>query len=209
MDIKVIIKSLGINFWLAIGINDIVIPLIVLLIKLNSTEANVTQGIMTLTQMFTPFLAGFLTYIYLEKYINTKGNECLYVGEKCKLSEVIRLFFVYIVSNTPFFLWYGSMGKKYVYEWIHIVIISFVFISAAYSLSYLLKSTSLAIIPAFLYQLASVTMLNDAMRKISFYEGISGMKLSKLTTRYNYFMVVAILMMVLGKWLNQKYEDYR
>lgn len=112
MGIKIIMKSLGVYFWIPILINDIIIPLIVLFIKINRSAYNVAQGVMILTQMFTPFLAAFWTYIYLEKYIDMKGNECLYIVRKNKLPEIISLFFTYIITNTIFFVWYGSMGKN-------------------------------------------------------------------------------------------------
>lgn len=208
MGIKMIIKSLGVNFWIPILINDIVIPLIVLLIKINGTSENAAQGVMILCQMFTPFFAAFWTYMYLEKYIDIKGNECLYIVRKSKLSEIMRLFLLYIITNTIFFSLYVCMGKKCFFEWIHIVIVSFLFVSAAYCLSYLLKSISLAIIPSFIYLLASVTGLNAALNKISFYEGGAGMRPSQLYTRYSYFMVVAIVIAIIGKKLNENYENY-
>jgi len=51
MGIKIIMRSLGVYFWIPILINDIIIPLFVLLIKINGTEENVTQGVMILSQM--------------------------------------------------------------------------------------------------------------------------------------------------------------
>lgn len=208
MGIKIIMKSLGVNFWISILINDIIIPLIVLLIKINGTPENVEQGVMTLCQMFTPFLAAFWTYMYLEKYIDMKGNECLYIVRKNKWPEVMKLFLLYIITNTIFFSWYACMGKKYFYEWIHIVIVSFLLVSIAYCLSYLLKSISLAMIPTFIYLLASVTGLNAVLNKISFYEGTTGMQPSQLCTRYNYFMVAAIVIAIIGNKLNKNYENY-
>ena len=208
MGIKIIMRSLGVYFWIPILINDIIIPSFVLLIKLNGTEENVTQGVMILSQMFTPFLSAFWTYMYLEKYIDMKGNECFYIVRKNKWPEIMWLLFLYVVTNTIPFGWYISMGKKYFYEWIHIVIICFLFVSAAYCLSYLLKSISLAMIPSFIYLLASVTGLNDALKKISFYESNTGMEPSKLLTRYNYFIVAAIVIAVIGRKLNDNYENY-
>lgn len=208
MGIKIIMKSLGGYFWVPILINDIIIPFIVLLIKINGTEENVTQWVMILSQMFTPFLAAFWAYMYLEKYIDIKGNECFYIVHKNKWPEIMRLFLIYIITNTISFGWYVSLEKKYFYEWVHIVIVSFLFVSAAYCLSYLLKSISLAMIPSFIYLLASITGLNDAMKKISFYEGNMGMEPSQLLTRYNYFIVIAIVIAVIGKKLNENYENY-
>ena len=99
------------------------------------------------------------------------------------------------------------MLKRFFYEWIHIVIISFLFVSTAYCFCYLLKSVSLAMIPSFIYLLASVTGLNEAFHKISFYES-TGMKISQLCTRYNYFIIISIVMIIIGKTLNERYENY-
>ena len=100
MGIKIIMRSLGVYFWIPILINDIIIPLFVLLIKINGTEENVTQGVMILSQMFTPFLSAFWTYMYLEKYIDMKGNECFYIVRKNKWPEIMWLLFLYVVTNT-------------------------------------------------------------------------------------------------------------
>lgn len=106
MGIKIIIKSLGRFVWIPIIINDIIIPLIILFIKINGTLDHVETGIMMLTQMFTPFLAVFWIYLHLLKYIDSKGNENFYLKERNKLLEVVKLTVVYIITNTPFFIWY-------------------------------------------------------------------------------------------------------
>lgn len=207
MDIKISIKSMGFYFLIPILINDVIIPLIIFLIKINGTTDNVEQGVMILTQMFTPFLASFWVYMHLVKYIDAKGNENFYINNRNKWGEVLKLYLLYIFTNTIFFIWYASMGKQYFVEWIHIVIVSFFFVTAAYFLSYLFRSISLALIPTFIYMLASVTGLNDYLNKISFYES-TGMRLSQLFTRYNYFLILAIVFAVLGSLLNKYYEEY-
>lgn len=97
--------------------------------------------------------------------------------------------------------------KKYYLEWIHIVIMSFVFVAASYFFCYLLKSISLAIIPSFIYMMATVTEINPKLSLISYFE-YSGMTMDQLFSKYNYFLVVAIIFMIFGLLLNKHYDDY-
>ncbi|MBQ5560649.1 MAG: hypothetical protein IIT46_12895 [Lachnospiraceae bacterium] len=207
MGIKIIIKSLGRFVWIPIIINDIIIPLIILFIKINGTLDHVKTGIMMLTQMFTPFLAVFWIYLHLLKYIDSKGNENFYLKERNKLLEVVKLTVVYIITNTPFFIWYYLINRAYIYEWIHIIIMSIFFGMGAYFFSYLFKSISLGMIPSFIYALSSITGLNEFMYKISYYES-SGMKAGQLTEKYFYFLLIAFLFAGIGEILNKYYTEY-
>lgn len=207
MDIKISIKSMGILFGIPILINDIIIPFLILLISINGSDYNLDQGVYMITQMFTPFLACFWTYLHLSKYIDTKGNESFYIVHRNKWGEVLKLYILYIVTNTPFFIWYVSINQKYALEWVHIAIMSFVFVTAAYFFCYLFKSISLALIPTFIYLIASITELNQFFSKFSFY-AYNGMTKAQLFSKYKYFLIAAILFAVLGNLLNKRYDDY-
>ncbi|MBE5957596.1 MAG: hypothetical protein E7254_01870 [Lachnospiraceae bacterium] len=207
MDIKIIIKSMGSAFFIPFIINDVVIPLIVLGVKLNGSEYNVDQSVYMTTQMFTPFLASLWIYLHLTKYIDVKGNENYYIKNRSKLSEVLKLYVVYIATNTIFFVWYSSINKKYILEWLHIIIMSFVFVAAAYFFSYLFRSISLALIPSFLYLIATITELNPTFSKISFYE-YDGMTDNQLFSKYILFVIIAIFLMGIGNILNKNFREY-
>lgn len=207
MDLKISIKSMGKAFYIPLIINDVIIPLVIWIINENGSDYNLDQGVYMITQMFTPFLASFWIYLHLIKYVDMKGNESFYIKNRNKCGEVLKLFVLYIITNTPFFLWYTSLNKKYALEWVHIVIVSFLFASAAYFLSFMLKSISLALIPSFIYMLASVTELNPLLNKISFFE-YEGMTSSQITSRYSYFVIVAIMFISFGEILNKHHKQY-
>lgn len=207
MDIKIMVKSMGIAFFVPIIINSIIIPLAILVIRINGTSYNLDQGVYMITQMFTPFLASFWIYLHMTQYVDIKGNENYYIKNRSKMMEIIKLYLLYIFTNTPLFIWYISLKKKYALEWVHIIILSFVFVSFAYFFCYLLNSISLALIPSFLYLLISMTELNPAFKKISFYE-YEGMSGNQLFSKYCYFLIVAIVVMGIGNILNRHYEEY-
>lgn len=207
MDIKISIKSMGQYFMIPLLINDVLLPFVILLIKTYGSKYNLDQGVYLLNQMFVPFLAGFWVFLHMTKYIDAKGNECYYIAKRNKLPDVLKLFVLYILLNTPFFIWYCSLDAKYFMEWVHIVIMSFVFVSAAYCGCYVFKSISLALIFPFLYLVASVTGLSSVLNKYSFYE-YDGMSGGQLLNKYKIFMIVAILFLIIGNKLNHRYEDY-
>lgn len=207
MDIKISIRSMGVYFIIPFLINDIMVPFFILLIRIYGSAYNLDQGVYIINQMFTPFLAAFWIYLHMTKYIDAKGNELFYLVQRNKLSDVVKLYLLYMVTNTPFFVWYINMNKKYALEWLHITIVALLFVSSAYFFCYLFKSISLALIPSFIYLIASVTGLNDFLKKISFYE-TTGMKKTQIFTKYIYFLAIAFIFIMLGNILNKRYEDY-
>lgn len=112
MDFKINVKSLGLFLFIPIIFNDVIIPLIILLINMYGSDYNLDQGVYMITQMFTPFLATFWIYMHMTKYIDTKGNECFYIKNKSKMVEILQLYLLYVVTNTPFFVWYISLKKN-------------------------------------------------------------------------------------------------
>ena len=208
MDLKTSIKSMGIRFWIPIFINDILIPLAILYIKRVGNYDNLEQGINTLTQMFTPFLASFWIFLQLSKYVDEDGNEIFFINERVKLYEVIKLYVFYIATNTVFFLWYCRMGQNFFLEWIHIVIISFLFVAASYFFVFLFYSISLAIIPLFFYLIASIIGLNETLSKISYYE-VFGVSIKSLQNRYSYFAIASLVFLISGMIINKYREKYK
>ena len=198
---------MGLAFIIPLIINNVIIPLAILAIKLNGTTYNLDQGVYMITQMFTPFLASFWIYLHMTQYVDIKGNENFYIKNRSKLVEVIKLYVLYVLTNTPFFIWYVSLKKKYALEWVHIIVVSFVFVAFAYFFCYLLGSISIALIPSFLYLLATITELSPALKKISFYE-YDGMSSNQMFSKYCYFLIVAIVVMGIGNILNRHYEEY-
>ena len=116
MDIKVSIKAMGKLFWIPIIVNDILIPCVMFLLSVKCKHDVLIDAGMLLIQMFTPFLAAFWIFIHLMKYIEEKGNENFYLVNRNKLSEIIKLCILYIITNTIFFVWYIRMDKYFMYE---------------------------------------------------------------------------------------------
>lgn len=207
MGIKINVKAIKVTFLISILFNDIIIPLIVFAVVKKGNEYNIEQAVNMMTQMFTPFLGAFCVFMHLTKYIDAKDNEIYFVNKKNKWNEVFRLYLVYIISNTVFFLWYGTLNKKFLVEWLHIVIMCFVFVTAAYCLSFAFRSISLAIIPCFIYVMFSITEVNSVLHKISYYD-VSGMTMGQLSTKYVYFLFAAVVFAVVGNILNNRYCSY-
>ena len=207
MDIKVSIKAMGKLFWIPIIVNDILIPCVMFLLSVKCKHDVLIDAGMLLIQMFTPFLAAFWIFIHLMKYIEEKGNENFYLVNRNKLSEIIKLCILYIITNTIFFVWYIRMDKYFMYEWIHIMIMSFVFAMGAYVLSYAIKIISMATVPLFIYMISSVTGLNDLLSRISFYE-YRGVSAELLISKYSYFIVAGIIMAAMGSYFNNRFCKY-
>lgn len=207
MGVKMSAKSMGISFFIPLCFNDILIPIIVFLMAKNGTEYNVRQAIDMLTQMFTPFLGAFWVCMHMVKYIDSKDNEIYFVRKRNKWKEILSLYLLYIMLNTYNFIWYIMLNKIFVLEWLHIVIMSFFFMTVAYLFCFLFRSVSLAIVPCFLYVMISVTKTNSFFCKISFYE-VNSINLERLFSKYSYFLVAAILLSVVGNIINNHYKSY-
>lgn len=207
MGIKISIKSMGVSFYIPMIFNSVLIPLIVFLVARTGNEYNITFAVNVLTQMFTPFLGSFIVCMHMTKYIDTRGNEIYFVLNKNKWHEVMKLFIVYILTNTFWFAAYMLLDRSFGFEWLHIIIVTFLFMSASYCFCFLFRSVSLASIPSFLYTIYSVVGLKNLGGNFSYYEQ-AGMGAEKLLSKYVYFIVAAIVVISIGNALNNSYDKY-
>ncbi len=207
MDFKIGVKSLGKSFFVPIIINSLLIPIIVFMAARTGSAYNTSFAVNVLTQMFTPFLGAFVVCMYMVKYIDMSGNEIYFVVNKNKCREILSLFVVYIVTNTIWFAAYMLINKKFGFEWLHIIIVTFLYMMAAYCLCFLFKSVSLASIPSFLYTIYSVVGLEALGNKLSYYEH-NGMSPAKFFSKYIYFVIAAIVVMCIGSIINNLYDSY-
>lgn len=207
MGIKISIKSMGMSFYIPIIFNCLLIPLIVFFVARTGNEYNIAFAVNVLTQMFTPFFGSFIVCMHMSKYIDTKGNEIYFVLNKNKSHEIMKLFLVYIMTNTCWFSAYMLLDRSFGLEWLHIIIVTFLFVSATYCFCFLFRSVSLASIPSFLYTIYSVVGLKYLGKKFSYYEQ-TGMEAENLLSKYVYFIIVAIVLMSIGNALNDSYDKY-
>lgn len=119
----------------------------------------------------------------------------------------MKLFLVYIMTNTCWFAAYMLLDRSFGLEWLHIIIVTFLFVSATYCFCFLFRSVSLASIPGFLYTIYSVVGLKYLGKKFSYYEQ-TGMEAEKLSSKYVYFIIAAIVLMSIGNALNDSYDKY-
>lgn len=207
MGVKMIIKSVKTFFFTTIIINGLIIPFIIFFITKTGNKYNVIFAVNLLTQMFTPLLASFLVCMHMSKYIDYRGNEIYYIVNKNKRNEVIKLFLSYIVCNSFPFLFYIKLNKNLGVEWIHIVIITWLFMSGSYFFCYLFRSVSLSVIPSFFYAIYSIVGFSFLGNNISYYE-FEGLTIENLTSKYIYFIIVSIFIFILGSVLNDFYDKY-
>ncbi|MCR5203000.1 MAG: hypothetical protein K6D02_07945 [Lachnospiraceae bacterium] len=207
MDIKISVKTLGKSFLVPILFNSILIPIIVIMVAKTQNEYNLLFSANVMTQMFTPFLGSFVVFTYMSKYIDTRGNEIYFVVNKNKSSEILKLYCIYIITNTFWFIVYSCLNKKFALEWVHIIILTFFYMVATYFLCFWFKSVSLASIPIFLYTIYSIVGLEAFNSKLSYYEccGVTG---ETIVSKYFYFIVAAFFLLIVGKRLNNSFEKY-
>ena len=207
MGIKMMIKSIRKVFVSTIIINGGVIPLVVYFVARTGSEYNLNYTVNILTQMFTPLLGSFVICMHMSKYIDARGNEIFYVINKNKRIEVIKLFISYIICNTFPFLFYTISNRHLVLEWIHIIIITWFFMCASYFFCYLFKNISLSVIPSFMYTIYSIVGFTFLGQKISYYE-FDGATTEALMSKYNYFIIVSVVMFILGNAMNNHYDSF-
>ena len=111
------------------------------------------------------------------------------------------------MTNTCWFAAYMLLDRSFGLEWLHIIIVTFLFVSATYCFCFLFRSVSLASIPGFLYTIYSVVGLKYLGKKFSYYEQ-TGMEAEKLSSKYVYFIIAAIVLMSIGNALNDSYDKY-
>ena len=206
--LKYMMKSLGIISVIPIIVNNIITPIMVFITyQYYGMDEHTLNNIIYYVQILSPFFSTFWIYMNLIKYIDINGREIFYMKNKVKIKEVIMLFLVYTLLSSVPFIWYIKMYPKLVWELIHLIIVYLFLASLAYFLSYLLKSVLYAIIPTLCYTFLSMTLLkNNKVAVWSYYEP-NGMSVNALKEKYVWFIIMAILFLIVGGILNKKYEN--
>lgn len=95
-------------------------------------------------QIFMPIMAAFPIIFILRAYIENDGHEVLYIFDSVKNTGFLSILCVYVLYAlvlTPVFVWYFSVYGPLWYELFRTLVQAFFFVSFAYFLVYLVRST--------------------------------------------------------------------
>ena len=157
------LKSIGVLFFIPLAIVDIIIPT---LNYLEYTKYGVGEylyiNILQYSQWFIPFFSVWWIIFVLREYIESDGNEVLYVhSDRSKLPDVLFLFIAYVLNIAILFSIYTVLLPHMKYEFYKILSICVFYLGMVYFLSFLTKSTTITLMAALLYALASITFISN------------------------------------------------
>lgn len=200
--IKRTIKEQGILFFVPLIISDVMIPCIVWTTYKKFGAADETRrAILSFTQYFMPFFAGWWIFLNMMKYIDGEGNEIFYIRQRSKITEVLMLYGFYIAANTWPYLIYRNILQNSGLEWLRICIESFLFVSMVYFFAFLLKSMAFAMIPTVCYGFASA-FDRGMHRPVFYYYDEHAVTTTMLQQKYGVLLLIACLLLFVGYVLN-------
>lgn len=181
------------------------VPLIVLFIILpvifiNSYMIDMMQDavIMMLTSIFVPILSVWWVLMFLKEFIESDGNEVLFVyGKKSQLSSVIILSVLYMVCVCVLLCVCGIFFPT-LFLWLLCLLMTCVLnVGLAYFLAFLTRSIAITFVPILF--IAALPFIN---RSLLLFDG--GLSWEKVLIFYLPQALVGVLFMFLGHLLNKK-----
>lgn len=199
------LKSIGLLFFVPLIFIDILIPLLnVLEYSKYGVGEELYINILQYSQWFMPLFSVWWIIFVLREYLESDGNELLYVhSNRCKLNDVLCIFFVYILNIAIIFTIYTALFPNMKYEFIKILSISILYLGIVYSFAYFTKSITITLMAILLYTLASIIFSANIL-VFPLYFTLKRITPSLYFDSYFPLAITGILLLVIGVVLNKK-----
>lgn len=206
---RLLIKELGVCFYLPFLVNLFCIPMIVWqTYQVYGGQEETKLQMIRFSQYFTPVLVLLWILFSMIKYIESDGNEIYFVTKVVKWKEILFLYVLYIILNTWPFLIYGILFQGVGLEWVRIVLETFLFVAAAYAIAFFVKNIAVTLVIVLSYAFVSV-FLRGQTSAVYLYYGPYAMTMQELQSKYLWIGAVGILLFLLGVWNNGHMKVYR
>ncbi len=206
---RLLIKELGVCFYLPFVVNLFCIPMIVWqTYQVYGGQEETKLQMIRFSQYFTPVLVLLWILFSVIKYIESDGNEIYFVTKVVKWKEILFLYVLYIILNTWPFLIYGILFQGVGLKWVRIVLESFLFGAAAYAIAFFVKNIAVTLVIVLSYAFVSV-FLRGQTSAVYLYYGPYVMTMQELQSKYLWIGAVGILLFLLGVWNNGHMKVYR
>lgn len=171
---KIELKSTQYTFFVPLGVQWIVLPLLVgVIYRHYGWGDELYSWIIRLYQVFTPILSVWCPLVISGEYVEGDGHELLYVYRKSMITMYLGFFilscFVLAVPFVPYTIMYSNM----LWEYIRIVLEIFFYFGASYMLLYGLRSVPITFMGIIVYTLISTYFGNGGRNFLIYFDMLS------------------------------------
>ena len=165
-------------------------------------------------QIFMPIMAAFPVIFILRSYIENDGHEVLYIYGSVKNTGFLTVLCVYVLYAlvlAPVFVWFFSIYGPLWYELFRTLVQAFFFLSLAYLLVYLVRSTLIAFMGTIIFGAIMLFAVQadgggGFFRQYGLFAAITDMNPQPYEPeKYLIVLGVSILLFIAGIILNRRY----
>ena len=151
-------KSIGILFWIPLLLVDVLLPgLYIWQYLSNGAEDRLRITMLSVNQMLIPLFSAWWPLFILREYVESDGNELLYVyGRRCKLGDILLVYSLYAADVGLLFILYAKWFPEMAFEYIRLMSVGIFYVGMVYFLLYLTKSITPALLTILFYTFGSI-----------------------------------------------------
>lgn len=198
-------KGIGILFWVPLLVVDILLPgLFTARCLSNGADETLRTAMLSINQMLIPLFSAWWPLFILREYVESDGNELLYVyGRRCKVWDILLVYLLYAADIGLMFIlyvqWFPEMGMEY----LRLMSVCVLYVGVVYALLYLTKSITAACIVVLFYTVISLIGYHDQLVFPLYYQPIP-LTWSAYGRYYLPLCLLGCMLLAVGAYLNKR-----
>lgn len=203
------LKSIGLLFFVPLVIIDILIPTLnIMEYSKYGIGEELYIHILQYSQWFFPFFSAWWVLFVLREYIESDGNELLYVhADRCKLKDILCLFVLYIFNIAILFSIYATLFPNMKYEFLKILSVCIFYLGITYFFTYLTKSITITLLILIFFTLANITFGSNIMI-FPFYYTLERVTVALYINSCLPLMLIGLALLFVGTVLNKRWLKF-
>ena len=203
------LKSMGLLVLVPVVVLDFLYPTLIFLAYRNvGFNEYLMMSIKDISYTYLPFFSVWYVIFSLHEYVESDGNELLYVSKrKVRLTDAAILFVLYM-SNVALYLVVFSFAFKAIWMFgLMLLCVCFMYLGMTYLLLFASGSLTLTLMGLLIYTLVAVigsTNVQNFMLYVTPYSDVQALISMSLPQ-----VVVGGACCLLGVWMNQRYKKFR
>lgn len=204
------LKSIGLLFWVPILIFNLLVPFLnYLMYSKYAVSEELYIAILKNCLWYYPFFSNWWSLFLMKEYLETDGNELLFVySNKIKLVDVTSVFLLSIFNILLWFIPYTMLFPMMKYELLRVLTMCFLYFSFSYFLTFLSKSILIPLMILLLYNLGAVLYAGTKANIPIFYISYEKFTWILYLNKYLHFFISSVIFCSVGTILNKKMSYY-
>lgn len=202
------LKNMGGLVWVPVAVLDLLYPtLIYLSYRSIGLDEYLMMSIQNISYTYLPFFSVWYVIFALHEYIESDGNELLYVcKQKIRFADVAVLFVLYMINVTLYFVFFSFIFEGIWLAWLMLLCVCFMYFGMAYLLLYASGSVTMSIMVLLIYTLIAVIGSADTENFLLYV--ISYSNVQAFVSMSVPQIVVGGVCCLIGIGMNRKYRKF-